>query len=1056
MAQPSSEPESMPEAPPAAKKPRGKIVAVIVVLIVIIAAIAVFTLSQAPVNRAPVISQVAVSSESAETGQTLTFTAEASDPDGDSLTYAWDFGDGTSGTGATSTHAYSLQGRFIALLTVTDGKGGATTNDGSLQFVQVKLPGASVQEPSACASGATDNWGFDSDNASWTYADWEDSGTLASGNWNATNGDLDGHLNVSTDFMANTAVSGYFYQAVTVTGSPPYAAMLHVGWSVLAFGATGGNATFYAFVDPNASAPISGQQVWNSTPQILVTGWTNVTADVSSTVDAPGTYYVKIALRTENAAVGVPTIGGFDNVALTWSNTVCAAPPVIAILSSDQTATQTGTQVMFNGNASWAYAFAWNDASDHSLGGVYTVTAAQEDATLFSSFLYSWSDGTQNTMGNSTVVGKTPHTFSAVGNFFVKLTVNYTITDLNPRTTTSSAGYTVRVLAAAPPVAVKYPDVFTTVTFGEPQYLDPAVDYETSGGEILQNVYETLIWYEQGNESVTKLVPRLATDVPTAANGGISTDGLLYNFTLRSNVNFHSGGTMTADDVVYSLSRVLAIHDPDGPSWIVSQALTDYAETYAGASTCPTPSGSNPCTVGDWIGDTYAWNWGAVPPNIWAALTAQGVTQANANATVFTPALGNAVIASTVLKVDSTHVQIVLTHPFPAFLQAIAFTVGSVVSKACVEAHGGVVWGEHNAFLDRQGDCGTGPFKLRVWEPNQVIILDRFDTYWRTPAKIREVHIAKANDIATREFMLRSGDADVAIINRDHQYDVMNPDGTPKYPTLYIVKDKPTFDVLFFGYNQNINTAATPDPWTESATFFGDIHVRKAFSYSFDYNQFISQVIFNGGTQLRGPIPQGMLGYNGSTPLFTYDLDKAATELQATGYWNSGFNITLYYNAGNTIREKGSLLLKQGLEALHTQKSSPGVFNVKVQALDWPVYLNTLQSKGLPIFFLGWAPDYADPNDYADPFLLTGATFPNRIGYSNTTLDALLNAAGRELNPMVRDQMYQDIMSAAVINDVPYLWIYQATNFHVEREWVSGYYFNPMLSGQDYYVLSKG
>ena len=55
---------------------------------------------------------------------TVSFDATASyDTDGSIVAYNWDFGDGTNGNGATSSHTYTQEGIFTATLTVTDDEG---------------------------------------------------------------------------------------------------------------------------------------------------------------------------------------------------------------------------------------------------------------------------------------------------------------------------------------------------------------------------------------------------------------------------------------------------------------------------------------------------------------------------------------------------------------------------------------------------------------------------------------------------------------------------------------------------------------------------------------------------------------------------------------------------------------------------------------------------------------------------------------------------------------------------------------------------------------------
>ncbi len=82
-----------------------------------------------PKNDPPVAGTVTASPVTALMAATsVTFTSVgSSDPNGDPLTYTWDYGDGGQGSGATSTHVYQAAGTYAAKCTVSDGKKSAVT-----------------------------------------------------------------------------------------------------------------------------------------------------------------------------------------------------------------------------------------------------------------------------------------------------------------------------------------------------------------------------------------------------------------------------------------------------------------------------------------------------------------------------------------------------------------------------------------------------------------------------------------------------------------------------------------------------------------------------------------------------------------------------------------------------------------------------------------------------------------------------------------------------------------------------------------------------------------
>jgi hypothetical protein len=86
-----------------------------------------------PANRPP-IPAIGISppGEALPGITTLTFTATASDPDGDPLTFNWDLGDGATAAGSTASHLFRSEGTFRVVLTASDGRGGTATTSASV------------------------------------------------------------------------------------------------------------------------------------------------------------------------------------------------------------------------------------------------------------------------------------------------------------------------------------------------------------------------------------------------------------------------------------------------------------------------------------------------------------------------------------------------------------------------------------------------------------------------------------------------------------------------------------------------------------------------------------------------------------------------------------------------------------------------------------------------------------------------------------------------------------------------------------------------------------
>ena len=92
--------------------------------------------------------------------------------------------------------------------------------------------------------------------------------------------------------------------------------------------------------------------------------------------------------------------------------------------------------------------------------------------------------------------------------------------------------------------------------------LDPAEIFEFAGGDLANNVYDTLVTFD----------PAKLTDgykPGLAESWTVSADGKTYTFKMRPDVKFHSGNPVTANDAAFSLQRAVILNKT--PSFILTQ-----------------------------------------------------------------------------------------------------------------------------------------------------------------------------------------------------------------------------------------------------------------------------------------------------------------------------------------------------------------------------------------------------------------------------------------------------------------------------------------------------
>lgn len=283
--------------------------------------------------------------------------------------------------------------------------------------------------------------------------------------------------------------------------------------------------------------------------------------------------------------------------------------------------------------------------------------------------------------------------------------------------------------------AAKDPTSIVVATSGDTDTLDPALAYDTASGEIIQNVYETLVFYD--GDKPSEFVPQLAE------SWEISDDGTVYTFKIRQGVKFHEGGDLTPSDVAYSLQRGLLQGGYSSPQLLLAEPflgignddITMIVDEGASADDRETLLKNDPATL-------------------------KAACEKVQSAIVADDAAGT--------------VTMTLAQPWGPFLATLANGWGSIMDKEWVIENGG--WdGSCDTWQNTYGMTsaddpfsaianGTGAFKLDHWTPGTETVLTKFDGYWGEPAKVNTVTIKDIPEFGTRFAMFQAGDADIIYV----------------------------------------------------------------------------------------------------------------------------------------------------------------------------------------------------------------------------------------------------------------------------------------------------
>ena len=417
--------------------------------------------------------------------------------------------------------------------------------------------------------------------------------------------------------------------------------------------------------------------------------------------------------------------------------------------------------------------------------------------------------------------------------------------------------------------------------------------------------------------------PRDLHPVPgVAERWETSPDGLTYTFHLRADAKWSDGATVTAPDFVASFRRILT------PSLAADNATLFYL-----------------------VRNAEAFNQGRLADFAQVGFTAP----------------------------DDRTLLITLAHPAPYFLSLLAQMPWLPVPLPAIEKCGaadqrGNPWTRPGRLV------GNGPFVLKTWKPNEVIIVEKSPTYWDAArVRLQAIHFHPIDSQDAEERAFRAGQLHVT-----YTLPVGKVDAYRRAAPQFLRRD-PYFNTYFF----RLNVRRPP---------LDNEQVRRALALAVDRQAIVEHVLRGGQLPATSLTPPGLADYTPPAEL-TADFAAARRLLAAAGH-PGGHGLPpleLLYNNSENHR-----LLAEAVQEMWRREL--GV-EVRLVNQELKVVLAERRTGQYQILLSDWVGDYPDASTFLDVW--RGDSGNHHTGWASSDYDSLLLTAARTVNPAERALLLQ-------------------------------------------------